>query len=93
MYEESELRRALATGHRDSSATLDQIVKPPHTTHRSENRVGNVEQSAFGRRAVAPRWSVTTAPVPLRHIFPLVMGIRATLPLPISPRRVLCRAI
>ena len=34
-----------------------QVVKPPHTTHRSENRVGNVEKSAFGPCPLAPRCS------------------------------------
>ena len=45
-----------------------------HKTHRSENRVGNVEKFAFGTCAVALRWSVTTALVRLRRIFPLDQG-------------------
>ena len=72
---------------------LHQIVKPRHTTHRSENRVGTVEKSAFGPCPLAPRWSVTTALVRLRRIFPLVIAVPATLPLRFSPRCVLCRAI
>ena len=53
---------------------LCQIVKTQHTTHRSENRVGNVEKSAFGLCPLAPRWSVTTALVRLQCIFALAIG-------------------
>ena len=70
-----------------------QIVKTRHRTHRSENRLGNVEKSAFGSCPLAPRWSVTTTLVRLRRIFPLVIAVRATLPLRCSPRGVVCRAI